>query len=388
MCSRSEMSYSGKAVHRAFLTGGQEAFFEGHVHAFQVLGGVPAGRIKYDNLKAAVAQVIGFSRQRVETDRWIAFCSHWDIDPWYCQPGQEGAHEKGGVEGDVGWFRRNHLVPVPRVDSIAGLNALIDGDDDADDERRIGARIHTVGEAFAQERTLLKPVPVEPFESGLWLTPRVDRYAQVTVRSNRYSVPARLIGRQVRVLLHASTLEAFAGRVLVTEHERLLGRGQSRLVLDHYLEALTRKPGALPGSTALEQARAAGKFTATHEAWWAAACKAHGDAEGTRALIEVLLLHRHMRHVDVVAGIAAALSAGALTADAVALEARKIADATPAAVAAELDSAQGPGEAGQPVVSSLTRHRLARLPGDIRPLPRVDVYDQLLHRRTPEGGPG
>jgi transposase len=140
------MSYSGKAVHRAFLTGGQEAFFEGHVHAFHVLGGVPAGRIKYDNLKAAVAQVIGFSRQRVETDRWIAFCSHWDIDPWYCQPGQEGAHEKGGVEGDVGWFRRNHLVPVPRVDSIAELNALIEGYDDTDDKRRIGARIHTVGD--------------------------------------------------------------------------------------------------------------------------------------------------------------------------------------------------------------------------------------------------
>ena len=381
------MSYSGKAVHRAFLTGGQEAFFEGHVHAFHVLGGVPAGRIKYDNLKAAVAQVIGFSRQRVETDRWIAFCSHWDIDPWYCQPGQEGAHEKGGVEGDVGWFRRNHLVPVPRVDSIAELNALIEGYDDTDDKRRIGARIHTVGEAFAQERTLLKPVPVEPFETGLWLTPRVDRFAQVTVRSNRYSVPARLIGRQVRVLLHASTLAVYEGRVLVTEHERLLGRGQSRLVLDHYLEALTRKPGALPGSTALEQARAAGTFTATHEAWWAAACKAHGDAEGTRALIEVLLLHRHMRHLDVVAGIAAALSAGALTADAVALEARKIADATPVAVAAEPDSVQVPGAAAEPV-SSLTRHRLARLPGDTRPLPRVDLYDQLLQRRTPEGGPG
>jgi hypothetical protein len=58
------MSYSGKAVHRASATGGQEAFFEGHVRAFEVLGGVPAAKIRYDNLKAAVAQVIGFSRQR------------------------------------------------------------------------------------------------------------------------------------------------------------------------------------------------------------------------------------------------------------------------------------------------------------------------------------
>lgn len=91
------------------------------------------------------------------------------------------------------------------------------------------------------------------------------------------------------------------------------------------VQALARKPGALPGATALKQARAAGTFTATHEAWWAAARRQHGDAAGTRALIEVLLLHRHMPHQFVVAGIAAVLRVGALTADAVALEARKIA---------------------------------------------------------------
>lgn len=67
------LSYSGKAVHRMSLSAGQEAFFEGHAHAFGVMGGVPTGQIRYDNLKAAVAQVIGFARQRVETDRWTAF---------------------------------------------------------------------------------------------------------------------------------------------------------------------------------------------------------------------------------------------------------------------------------------------------------------------------
>ena len=79
------------------------------------------------------------------------------------------------------------------------------------------------------------------------------------------------------------------------------------LELDHYLEVLVRKPGALPGATALAQARAAGKFTAAHDAFWAAARKAHGDADGTRALIEVLLLHRHLPHEHVVAGLTAAL---------------------------------------------------------------------------------
>ncbi|MFF1285710.1 hypothetical protein ACFVY4_34160 [Streptomyces sp. NPDC058299] len=63
------LSYSGKAVHRVFASCGQEAFFEGHVHALQTLGGVPRTKVRYDNLKFAVAQVLGLSRARVETDR-------------------------------------------------------------------------------------------------------------------------------------------------------------------------------------------------------------------------------------------------------------------------------------------------------------------------------
>jgi len=259
------LSFSGKAVHRVSLSGGQEAFFEGHEHAFRVLGGVPGGKIRYDNLKSAVAQVIGFSRSRVETDRWTAFRSHWGLDAFYCQPGIAGAHEKGGVEGQIGWFRRNHLVPVPDVPSVQVLNAMIDEWDAADEARRIGGRARTVGEFFAIERPLLAPLPAEPFETGRWFTPAVDRFAQVTVRTNKYSVPARLIGRRVRVLLHASDLVIYDGHAEVTRHERLPGKSGVRLDLDHYLEALVRKPGALPGATALEQARAAGKFTPVHE---------------------------------------------------------------------------------------------------------------------------
>lgn len=113
-------------MHRVSASAGQEAFFEGHVHAFNVLGGVPTGKIRYDNLKAAVASVIGFSRQRVEADRWTAVGSHYGIEAFYCQPGIQGAHEKGGVEGQIGWFRRNHLVPIPEVDSLDELNAMVD----------------------------------------------------------------------------------------------------------------------------------------------------------------------------------------------------------------------------------------------------------------------
>ncbi|MFJ9523658.1 IS21 family transposase [Kitasatospora sp. NPDC101801] len=374
------LSYSGKAVHRIFASCGQEAFFEGHVHALNTLGGVPTGRVRYDNLRAAVARVLGFSRQRVEAERWTAFRSHYGLDVLYCQPGIGGAHEKGGVEGQIGWFRRNHLVPVPEVATLAELNAMIDRWDEEDEARRIRSRPRTIGEYFAAERSLLAPLPEESFETGRLFTPRVDRYSQIGVRNNRYSVPVRLIGRTVRVMLHASELVVYDGREEIARHERLIAKGGTRLDLDHYLEALVRKPGALPGvNRPLDQARSTGRFTPVHDAWWAAVRKAHGEREGTRALIEVLLLGRHLPHEHLVAGLAAALRSGALTADAVALEARKAAEAdtgTPAE--------PRPPATGRATVTSLTERRLAQLPLDTRPLPSVAHYDQLLRHRRPD----
>jgi hypothetical protein len=69
--------------------------------------------------------------------------------------------------------------------------------------------------------------------------------------------------------------------------------------------------------------RAAGTFTTVHEAFSAAARKALGDTARTGALIEVLLLHRHLAHADVLAGVTAAFTIGSVNAGVVAVEACK-----------------------------------------------------------------
>jgi hypothetical protein len=253
---------------------------------------------------------------------------------------------------------------------------MVDQWDQQDEDRRIGSRPRVVREYFEVERRLLQPLPDEHFETGRLFSLRVDRFSPVSARTNRYSVPVRLIGRTVRVMLHASEVVVYDGRTEVARHERLIAKGGVRLELDHYLEALVRKPGAFPGATALEQARSAGKFTPVHDAWWAAACKAHGDRDGTRALIEVLLMARNMSHEHLVTGLAAALRAGALTPGAVALEARKAAEADSASEAV-------PEQPEPSRVTFLTERRLAHLPPDTRPLPSVAAYDQLLRPRQP-----
>ncbi|MEV7039128.1 hypothetical protein [Amycolatopsis sp. NPDC051061] len=83
------------------------------------LGGIPTGKVRYDNLRSAVRQVLGFSRARVENERWLAFRSHFGLDTFYCQPGIKGAHEKGGVEGEIGasaattWSRSRRWTRSP-----------------------------------------------------------------------------------------------------------------------------------------------------------------------------------------------------------------------------------------------------------------------------------
>jgi transposase len=377
------MSYSGKAVHRVFTNCAQEAFLEGHVHAFTTLGGLPTGQIRYDNLTSAVQHIVfGQSRARVENPRWQAFRMHYGFEPFYCLPGIEGAHEKGGVEQQVGYFRRNYLVPVPEVETLEELNGLITLAEAQEDERRIGSRIHTIGQDFAAEAPLLRPLPDEPFETGLLLTPRVDRYSQITVRSCRYSVPVHLVGRQVRVVLRSNELVVFDRREEVARHPRQAGKNNERLVLDHYLEVLMRKPGALAHSSVLEAARADGTFTKAHDALWSEARRTLGEAGGTRALIEVLLLHRHMQHDDVIMGIQAALSVGSFNVDVVAVEARKAADLRQRQTQPAGQAGKPTAEPGRPMtgpqVTSLTLKRISELPADERPLPTVDAYDQLL----------
>jgi transposase len=347
------LSASGRAFHRLFANQTQEAFLEGHVAALAHFGGVPH-RIRYDNLTPAVVSVLK-GRNRAENERFIALRSHYGFDAFFCQPGLAGAHEKGGVEGEVGRFRRNHLVPLPRIISLVALNAELAAADAADDARRRVGRSTTVGEDFATEAPFLQPLPTEPFDASRLLAVRVDAKARVSVRQSRYSVPVRYAGQRLTVRLTASQVTVLDGATIVAAHERSLHRHAEVLLLDHYLETLAIKPGALAGATALAQARASGAFTATHERFWEAARRQRGDRAGTQALIEVLLAHRQLPASAVIAGMERVLAVGSVDPELVQIEARRT--------------------LGRPETVILLPAPLTHYD---RPLPGLAAYDRLL----------
>ena len=318
------LSHSGDAVHVAFGSEGQEAFLEGHVTAFARLGGVPT-RIRYDNARALVARVLR-GRDRIETERFIALRSHYGFESSYCEPGEKGAHEKGGIEGEVGRQRRRFFVPIPRVKSLADLNRRLEEADRRDLARHIGARRQTVGAMGEADRAALAPLPGEPFDFARITPVRVDRKARVCVRQCFYSVPARYAGWQLSARIGGTRIEVADGGTVVASHERSVIRGSQTLLLDHYLEILSRKPGAMPGALATRQARQSGVLTAAHEQFWARARRKWGDAGGTRALVEVLLLHRGLPFPAVHAALEAVNGAGSADVNLVAIEARRISE--------------------------------------------------------------
>jgi hypothetical protein len=230
---------------------------------------------------------------------------------------------KGGVEGEVGRFRRGNLVPVPEVESFEELNALLRGACEAGLGRRITGREMTIGEALVAERPALRPLPAERFDATEVASVRVDCKSMVTVRQNRYSVPSELLGRRVEARVGARRVEIFAAGKAVACHERLRGRHQVRARLAHYAGILARKPGALAGSVALAQERERGEWPECFDELWRAIEERATASEAARQMVDVVLLCEELGPAKVELAVRGALAAGALDGRAVAVLARQ-----------------------------------------------------------------
>ena len=178
---------SGGAFHRAYTHATQQAFLKAHELAFRYFGGV-FRLLRYDNLSSAVKKILRGHR-REETSRFIAFRSHWRYQSEFCNPAR--GNEKGGVEGEGGYFRRNHWVPVPEARSLDELNEYLERRWNEDRRRILSGRTETVGAAMLNEQPYLLPLAAEPFDLAEISFPTVDSLRCVRVRTNRYSVPCR-----------------------------------------------------------------------------------------------------------------------------------------------------------------------------------------------------
>ena len=228
----------------AYPSQGHEMLFDAHTRSFTGLGGI-ARRGIYDNMKTAVDKVKK-GKGRVVNSRFAALCAHYLFEPDFCNVAS--GWEKGVVEKNVQDSRRRiwQEAAQRRFGSFAELNAWLGDRCRAlwDEIRHPEHTAFTVAEMLEHERTHLMPMTAS-FDGYVEQPARVSSTCLVTVARNRYSVPCELAGQMVSTRLYPGKVVIVAGEAVVTSHERLTGKGQTRYDWQHYIPLLERKPGAL-----------------------------------------------------------------------------------------------------------------------------------------------
>ncbi|MBT4644102.1 MAG: IS21 family transposase [Deltaproteobacteria bacterium] len=310
-CMRSR--YSGKSFVRAYPLERQEMFFEGHIHAFSYFGGIHPVLV-YDNLTTAVNRILK-GRSRLEQARFVSFRSYYTFKARFCNPGK--GHEKGGVEGLVGYSRRNFLVPLPEVKDFDELNGLLIQKCEAHAEKVLPGRPadKNIRLHFEEEKDRLLKLPPAPYDDAKLTSVKATKFQTVRVDRNWYSVPTAYTG--VKLIAHVGCwdIRLYYGTKLVAEHPREFGRSEWVLNPYHYLKLLQRKPGAFDEARPILDWRK--QWPRVYEHLLDGLKAKHGENKGISEFLATLLLQQEYPEKQVGDAIEKAVSAGAWSSESI-----------------------------------------------------------------------
>ena len=156
-----DLPHSDACFLKAYPAEISEAFCDGHVAAFAFFGAVPRS-ILYDNTKLAVARILGDGRCQ-RTRIFSELQSHYLFADRFGRPGK--GNDKGKVEGLIGYARRNFLVPIPRFDSFAALNAHLETRCRGRQAAKLRGHKETIVTRMARDRAAFLPLPSTPYDA-------------------------------------------------------------------------------------------------------------------------------------------------------------------------------------------------------------------------------
>lgn len=226
------LGYSRRTYVLLSLHERQSAWLLGLEGAFRHFGGV-THEVLIDNAKALVEEHNRQTREVKLNDRFRSFCSYWGVTPRACAPYR--AQTKGKDERGVGYVKRNAIAghTFPSLDAMqAHLDRWM---------REVAdVRIHgTTGEPPIErferdERQALRPLPSKaPFLQVRELVRRVHTDACIELDTNRYSVPWKLIGEQVSVVVADREVQVLYAGQEVARHAQSALRRSSVIERSH-----------------------------------------------------------------------------------------------------------------------------------------------------------
>lgn len=217
------MGASSFTFARAYRSQGQRDWLSAHVTMFDVFGAVPEIVVP-DNTKTAITKT-----NRYDPDVNIAYADlaqHYDVAVIPARVRRP--QDKSKVEVAVQVIERDVLAPL-RKQTFFGLDELNQAMQpliDAVNDRVMKAYDATRRTLFAEiDRPAMRELPIARFEYAEWTRARVAPDYHVTVDKHHYSVPFRLIGKQLEVRHTARTIEIFDRGARVAAHARNFARG-------------------------------------------------------------------------------------------------------------------------------------------------------------------
>jgi transposase len=214
----------------------KDVFLDSHVRFFEMVRGSYREAV-YDNMKNVVARFIGKNEKELNADL-VAMSTYYgfSLNVTNCFRG----NEKGYVESSVKATRKEVFATRYRFDNIEVAEEYLEAE-----------LIRMNAQSLIEEemKHLLPWRP--PLELSQLSVQTVDKYSFVRVYNNFYSVPEYLVGRSVNVRKYVKEIVIYSGMNEVCRHKRKDGCGDISVNIFHYLDTLTKKPGAIRNSKAL-----------------------------------------------------------------------------------------------------------------------------------------
>ena len=227
-----------------------QSFHQSHVRFFEHIAGIPVQMV-YDNMRVVIKRFVGRTEKEA-TKGLLSLSMYYQFAFRFCNVRK--GNEKGHVERSVEYIRRKAFCIREEFVDLAAANAhllkIVRGLNEKEQVQKGASALAQLQQA----RPYLGPCPAVPMECAELRSLRVDKYSTICMAQNHYSVPEQLVGKMVEVKIYAEHLLVYYNKQALCRHQRHHSRFGWHLDLAHYLSTLQRKPGALKGSQALEQA--------------------------------------------------------------------------------------------------------------------------------------
>ncbi len=240
--------YSNDFFCKGFFRQNEESFLEGMRDGFEYFNGVPK-KVIFDNAKVAVKE--GFGYHAKVTDKYLAMSAHYTFKPVFCNVAQ--GHEKGLVEGLVGFARRNTMVPIPRVNTLEELNDLLLQKAIKYRQHQVKGKPDTVGEMTKEYQRKLIPLPPFRYDTSNTILVKADDFSLVRFGHNKYSIPFIYASKTVSVKGYGNSVEIFYQNTKISTYYRIYDRNKTEYRLEHYIDLIERRPRSVYNATPIKK---------------------------------------------------------------------------------------------------------------------------------------